>query len=87
MPMYRTRYVVEGVPPIPLDMLRYDQSFPATEQDAGRAGLSVYEHDGTPVRVTLDHHHTEKSWRGPTPDRWDSFLWRVVDLGSTEKIG
>lgn len=86
MPMYETKYTVEGVPPIPLDMLRYDGAYPATEQDAGRGGLSASEHDGTPVKVELIHREWGAGWRGPTSDRWKSFLWRVVSVEPARKL-
>lgn len=58
-------YVVEGSGPFPLDMLRYDESFPASELDAG---------------IILDRGRREimlRSYSEPQPARWSSFGWTV----------
>lgn len=66
---YVYRYIVEGRGPLPLDMLRYDGSYPASEADAAAAG-NAREYR----RVTLEHVDTRRDWC-PCAERWRSFLW------------
>jgi hypothetical protein len=68
-----TSITVEGMGAFPIDMLRYDACYPASERDAATIITSF---EGAPivsrVRLTL-------SFKGRyTPDRWRSFLWNVV---------
>ena len=73
-----SRYSVEGFAPFPVDMLRYDESWPATELDAGvmeRLGDHVRHGPGVvAVTVRLATYSGE-----PTGGRWRSFGWTVVD--------
>jgi hypothetical protein len=62
------RFVVEGGGEFPFDMLRYDNAWPATEQDSGL--MPGYEKR----RVTL-FTITERL----TVKRWESFNWTVVE--------
>ena len=73
-----SRYSVEGFAPFPYDMLRYDESWPATESDAGamervEGGLRQSEALG-PTRIRLATFSGQ-----PTVERWQSFGWTVVD--------
>ncbi len=56
---------------IPYDMLRYDEAYPASEQDARRLVAMDQDHDSGPVTIHLCSTHR------PTADRWSSFLWTV----------
>lgn len=69
--MARIIFTVEGRGPFPLDMLRHDCCWP-------RDGMSAQNMDGcedaVPRRVMLVTDITT-----PTPDRWRSFGWVVVE--------
>ena len=68
------RITVSGVGLFPIDMLRYDQAIPATEEDANRITRSHDVRAGdrlTQQIVRLDAYKT------PTPGRWTSFGWRI----------
>ena len=73
-----SRYSVEGFAPFPHDMLRYDESWPATESDAGvmeRLGDRPRRGPDDPgVRVRLATFSGQ-----PTVERWRSFGWTVVE--------
>jgi hypothetical protein len=69
------RYVVSGFGAFPIDMFRYDQAWPAREEDAGRIHhTSDRSEFSTPYVIQV---------RGnvrPTIGRWSSFGWRVVSI-------
>lgn len=65
-PAYRYRYVVEGVGPFPLDMLRYDHAHPYDQE-------SVSYMDARGRRKVVLGSYSE-----PTAERWVSFGWRIV---------
>jgi len=75
--MYITTYAVQGRYSFPVDMLRYDQSFPATQE----AVSAMHASDTIPrvgfVRVELQTIH---KYREPalTTARWNSFAWGIV---------
>lgn len=69
---YLVRFAVEGSGDFPIDMLRYDGAFPATERDSYK--ISEFDHR----RVELEAWADGPSTRVPTEDRWKSFLWKVV---------
>jgi hypothetical protein len=72
-PPKTVKYVVEGAGSFPLDMLRYDRAWFATEADAGTA-----QHDRKIRTVTL------RGLDYPTGARWESFSWRVQGILLTE---
>ncbi len=77
-------YTVEGSGHFPIDMLRYDSCFPASEPDAHmierinnptkRSDLALHRVDVS----TLRDHRTHATIH--TPARWESFGWKVVDM-------
>jgi len=73
--MYIHSFVVEGRGEFPVDMLRYDQCYPADESQA-RQLLRLREQPTEMVTVMLIHRSDTKYWK-PTEGRWQSFLWRV----------
>lgn len=81
MKQYRHRYTVRGAGAFPLDMLRHDSSYPATETDSSIA-QGDEDHLGrvtvrpAPRAVELAHTGTARAWL-PTFDRWESFGWEV----------
>lgn len=71
------KYTVEGDGRFPVDMLRYDQSFPDSELDAGKIynsvlGVSLVKH-----QITLGRYVQSKN-NLPKEVRWASFGWYVV---------
>lgn len=88
--MERT-YVVEGKWPFPLDMLRHDQSRPATAEDQRQ--IDIISGDATVGidavrclrRIALimeggDHiNGTQEGRWAPNQKRWRSFGWEVVE--------
>jgi hypothetical protein len=69
-------YVVEGVGSFPADMLRYDNAFPASEDDDKKvkaedySGLTWSRPRRYRVRIIGKY--------PPTVERWKSFGWKVV---------
>jgi hypothetical protein len=57
---------VEGFGQFPIDMLRYDRAYPASEKDSG----IINETGVRTVQVIMDHE--------PTIQRWASFCWKVL---------
>lgn len=70
----------------PLDMLRYDQAFPKTEEDAFKISSIQRRVDkgqgaeliGTMITVSCVALHSNAIW---TVDRWRSFGWELYDKG------
>lgn len=58
-------YRIAGSGQFPLDMLRYDMAFPASETDTALAFDTRHRH----IRIT--------SHKAPTVARWLSFGWTV----------
>ena len=65
---------VKGVVNFPIDMLRYDSCWPVSQDDAAQITASFgHRHDeNQPVRLN--------SYQKPTPERWKSFGWNVLDV-------
>jgi len=61
-------FTVTGTGQFPVDMLRYDSCWPATESDSTRLG-------GGPVMEPRSV--TVRGLRRPTVGRWKSFGWSV----------
>lgn len=77
---YLTTYTVRGNGSFPIDMLRYDSSFPASEVDSHAIERDGITEEGR--EVTVAHYSNRKGWL-PTFGRWESFGWRVKK-GSVE---
>ena len=70
----RALFTVQGRGQFPLDMLRYDSCYPATQQDVVVMEDREVEREVT-VERTLDS--WTKAWK-PTFGRWESYGWKVV---------
>lgn len=71
------RFTVRGNYPFPTDMLRRDQCYPATEQDAVTL-RELCENARSPDRdISLISGHGA----GPSVKAWESFCWVVVAIG------
>jgi hypothetical protein len=74
------KYRVIGRGDFPTDMLRYDGAWPSDTPSAANIAFDFLRGENgyhmwrsNPRVVAL------KSYQQPTPARWDSFGWRVVD--------
>lgn len=76
-------FVVKGRGHFPIDMLRYDEAYPRTESDSWKIENAN----------TGDIHDWEISLctdlrRGPTVDRWSSFVVVVTEIdGRSTQVG
>ena len=90
MPMYKTTFKAIGSGMFPLDMLRYDECHPldegallVTDEDpTGRHGLP----EGDSRVIYLGKYHSAKTNQHLTPERWQSFGWRI-ELGASRRAG
>lgn len=69
---YLHKFSVCGVGRFPIDMLRYDACYPASEQDS-----AMIDDIREPRVIELVAVHHSKAFT-PTVARWGSFCWRVV---------
>lgn len=82
--LYRTSFSVSGFGAFPVDMLRYERAWPATESDVAAIETSLELADADdPFTVRLTKYH-----RDPAPrlaeERWVSkFRWKVVGVVET----
>jgi hypothetical protein len=75
----RTYYVVEGSGSFPCDMLRYDHAWPHSEaHDSHAIEQAAFSEPKGMRRIML----ATDTASGPNRDRWKSFTWRVVAVGS-----
>lgn len=79
---YTTRFTVKGTGYFPLDMLRYDQCYPADSNDAATIGYTYVNSKQESRDVRLKHTHDHKFWQ-PTNGRWSSFGWAVTESETT----
>jgi len=80
MSIYRHEFQVRGSLAFPLDMLRYDQCYPAIEEETHEIAHSIdMAHQGIKqFTIKLVHYDARAKWE-PTAARWQSFGWQVVD--------
>lgn len=78
--MWVIPYIVEGSSHFPMDMLRYDASYPSTSDDVVKISLKG------PRVVKVCGTSGMKSWK-PTADRWRSFGWQVIKVETPIKTG
>ncbi len=76
---YQQLFTVTSKMAFPLDMLRYDQCFPYSQEDVAQIGASLDRCVDVKERtVTLSRFVDAKTVRNlPTMDRWKSFGWTV----------
>lgn len=70
-------YTVTGLGQFPIDMLRYDRSFPASEIESGKITRTFHHAD--PWEITVSMYASTKV-DGPCEGRWQSFGCRVKDV-------
>lgn len=86
--MWVTEFEVEGTGAFPIDMLRYDACFPATQESAVDMVLTRHEDPDqyrAKRRVRLRSYAVVKANAYPTEDRWKSFGWVVLPSVSITK--
>jgi hypothetical protein len=93
MPKHVRYYTVTGSGEFPVDMLRYDCSYPQRESDSHAIAMSGLDAAGegertVQLRREFDTATDAKRWY-PTEGRWESFTWRVTGAPTTypEKYG
>ena len=69
-------FKVRGAWPFPFDMLRYDHCYPATSFDANI--IENMQFETTSMGVVQIELRTRSEF-GPTPARWKSFTWEVLE--------
>jgi hypothetical protein len=78
----KREYTVEGRWPFPLDMLRSDESVPATPEDKAlidRISLDFLTPGDTVSSCYTVRLVQSKRRRGANVERWASFGWKVID--------
>ena len=75
----RVKFIVKGRRPFPIDMLRYDNCYPANipavESITESLDPQIIDNDpGMTRKVSL------KGRVAPTMGRWNSFGWEVTDI-------
>lgn len=78
MAKYYQTFTVETNFLFPIDMLRYDSCFPATEKDAGEIHKNLTA-NGSPLKVKVARYIDNKATK-PTTARWDSFGCRISKI-------
>jgi hypothetical protein len=73
------RFTVEGVRNFPLDMLRHDHCWPASQDDVELIARTLERESRLPFRIRLATYRLATT-DGPTVRRWESFGWRVVTV-------
>ena len=73
----RNEFTVRGSYPFPLDMLRRDECFPATEQDAAKIA-DTYDEPSLVVEVRLAQYVPLGRRDTVTTRRWESRCWKVL---------
>lgn len=75
---YLVEFRVRGVGPFPLDMLRYDECFPRSSEDAASIGIEHPFSLSVPREIELCKYADSKTGRLITTARWNSFGWQVI---------
>lgn len=78
MKLYRQLFEVEGRHPFPIDMLRYDACFPASETESHKINATFDGGRIETTRVTLARYIRADMKQEPTSGRWHSFGWTVI---------
>ena len=68
------KFTVQGGGAFPVDMLRYDNAFPASERESGKMDVHILDRR----EVSLACWQNSYRWQ-PEELRWESFGWVVKD--------
>jgi hypothetical protein len=89
-------FVVRGVYPFPLDMLRYDACWPADGDSVGMLHRSLNQYNGTERDLNPGEQYEVKLHRAqefaypqnsPTFGRWRSFGWVITEIDGRDVRG
>lgn len=75
---WESTFTVEGATAFPLDMLRFDECWPVTPDDAALIEQTLRHENNGRVRIKLGS--AKSTYYVPTARRWDSFLWKIVAM-------
>lgn len=78
---YYQTFTVESNFSFPIDMLRYDGCFPASEVDSGVISRSLTDFE-RPVKVKIGRWVHGKGYSEPTIGRWESFGCKVSEINT-----
>lgn len=76
-------YTVRGTHPFPIDMLRYDASYPSSESESAQIhNCAMYPREEFSIVLshTCTNHRARNGCWTPTTGRWRSFGWNVTKL-------
>lgn len=81
--MYVISFKVAGTFDFPVDMLRYDSCFPASQDAVSNIHIKTFPQEAgrREVIVELRRYAESKTWT-PTDARWRSFGWKVIGTPS-----
>jgi hypothetical protein len=73
--------------PFPIDMLRYDNCTPRTEQEANKIAASQRHElrDERPI-IAVNHYYPTPGHPRITAGRWRSFGWEPMPAAEVEKL-
>jgi hypothetical protein len=71
-------YTVRGLYSFPIDMLRYDRSFPTDESETGNIATTIPFMSNEVAKEPIEIRLTGIAY--PNMRRWDSFGWKVVEV-------
>lgn len=77
-----TVYTVRGRGAFPIDMMRYDRSYPYSEENSIRIQKSLTNVEREEFEVTLIRLNAPSNWN-PGAVRWSSFCWTVIETHFT----
>ena len=79
---YRQNLLIVGYGRFPIDMLRYDACWPASEHDAGLIAQTLEPGHAGAWCVAVEKRTARKKEKAWTPERWRSFGCRVAEVTS-----
>lgn len=79
-------FTVEGGGEFPMDMLRFDECWPEGPSDAAKMGATYADPATDTGRRSIRLGSFRHGIAGPTEKRWESFGWRVTDIGEPARF-
>lgn len=70
-------YTVTGFGQFPIDMLRYDRSFPYTESESGKIAGTFHRAEPWSVKLAM---YSDSKAVTPCEGRWKSFNCRISNI-------
>jgi hypothetical protein len=86
MPMLtRQKFTVRGNGFFPIDMLRYDHCYPSTEKDSAMI-IDSFFHQRLSREWEVNLMTNSSKPNVLTKERWESFGWKIVNVGPVERV-